>query len=273
MAIPEHFHFIFGLRPQVEPFHLAWYLCLRSCRLVYPGARISFHYLNMPHGPWWDRIRDQLDLVPLGHDGNVFDTRRYREHQEGRFIESEGLSYAHQADFLRLKILAEEGGVYADIDTLFVRPCPAEWWRHRCVMGQESVDADPPTLCNALIMAEPRAKFVESWLERLTRVFDGTWNRHSCIEPALLAKELPDEITVLPPTPFFHFRYDQAGLLDLYARDRVVPDELCSIHMWSHLWWDAKRTDFLHFHAGQLTEAFIRRYDTTYNRIARRYLD
>jgi hypothetical protein len=43
--------------------------------------------------------------------------------------------------------------------------------------------------------------------------------------------------------------------------------------MWSHLWWDAGRTDFLHFHSGFLTEDFIRRYDTTYNRLARRYLD
>ena len=33
-------------------------------------------------------------------------------------------SYAHHADFLRLDALAQWGGIYADLDSLFVAPLP-----------------------------------------------------------------------------------------------------------------------------------------------------
>ena len=33
-TIPNVYHFVFGLRPQTEPFHLMFYLCLASCLAV-----------------------------------------------------------------------------------------------------------------------------------------------------------------------------------------------------------------------------------------------
>jgi hypothetical protein len=273
VSVPDHFHFIFGLKPQTEPFHIAWYLCLRSCQVVNNPSQISFYYVNEPHGEWWERIKPSLNLIKLDNDSAVFDTGLYQTHEEGRFIERAGLQYAHQADFLRLLILATNGGVYADIDTLFVTPYPASFYSYPCVMGLEAADSDPPTICNALIMAEPESVFVSTWLERMQAVFDGSWNRHSCVEPALLSQSMPEQIHVVPPTPFFHFRYDRMGLIALFGRKAEVPEDLCSIHMWSHLWWEPWRTDFIPFHHGQLTEKFIREVDTTYNLIARRYLD
>jgi hypothetical protein len=41
-VIPNQFHFIFGLRKQREPFHLAHYLCLESCRRVNQPESIRF---------------------------------------------------------------------------------------------------------------------------------------------------------------------------------------------------------------------------------------
>ena len=272
-SIPDHFHFVFGLKPQTEPFHIAWYLCLRSCQVVQNPSRISFYYFNEPYGEWWERIKSSLDLVKLNSDGSVFDTSLYRTHDEGKFIEMAGLQYAHQSDYIRLQILSKYGGIYADIDTLFVRPYPETYFSYPCVMGREEVDSNPPTLCNALIMAEPNSVFVTAWLERISSVFDGTWNRHSCIEPALLSQSFPGQINIVPPTSFFHFPYTRAGLIALFGRTSDLPDELFSIHLWSHLWWDSWRTDFTSFHSGHLTEQFICEVDTTYNLIARRYLD
>ncbi len=48
--------------------------------------------------------------------------------------------------------------------------------------------------------------------------------------------------------------------------------DIYSMHLWAHLWWDEGRTDFTDFHAGLLTEAFIRSEDTTYNVLARQFL-
>ena len=45
-----------------------------------------------------------------------------------------------------------------------------------------------------------------------------------------------------------------------------------SFHLWSHLWWSRRRRDFSSFHAGRLTERRVRRLDTTYNVVARRFL-
>lgn len=271
--IPDHYHFVFGLRPQTEPFHIAWYLCLRSCIEVNRPARVTLHYHHEPHGEWWERIRPELELVRVEPEAFVVASDAYQRHDEGRFIQRVGLDYAHQADFIRLRALREHGGVYADIDTLFVRPYPEVFFDQPCVMGRETDANEEETLCNALIMAEPGSVFVATWLERMYAVFDGSWNRHSCIEPARLSHELPEAIRVVPREYFFHFPYTTAGLAALFGKVTEMPDEVCSIHMWSHLWWEPWRTDFVRFHNGMLTERFIREVDTTYNLIARRYLD
>lgn len=271
--IPDNYHFIFGLKPQTEAFHLAWYLCLRSCIEVNHPDRIFFYYHNEPYGPWWERIKPELEMVHVDEIDFIKGSDAYQDSEEGRLIDSFNLQYAHQADFIRLKALLDHGGVYADIDTLFVRPYPADFFTKPCVMGRETEPGSDETLCNALILAEQGSEYIQRWLKRMYEVFDGTWNRHSCIEPSLLSREMPGAVEVVARDYFFHYAYNTEGLAALLGREDVFPETLCSIHMWSHLWWDPMRTDFISFHNGMLTEDFIRKVDTTYNLIARKYLD
>ncbi|MEK7672190.1 MAG: hypothetical protein AAB344_08225, partial [Bacteroidota bacterium] len=49
-------------------------------------------------------------------------------------------------------------------------------------------------------------------------------------------------------------------------------DGILSMHLWSSLWWSRWRRDFSSFHAGKLTEEYIRKVDTTYNLVARKFL-
>ena len=271
--IPANYHFIFGLKPQTEPFHLAWYLCLRSCIEVNNPDRVFFYYHNEPYGPLWDRIKPELEMVHVDEVGFITESVAYKQNEEGRYIQEMQLQYAHQADFIRLSALLEHGGVYADRDTLFVKHFPPEFFSKRCVMGSETASQERETLCNALILAEPGSVFIERWLARMYEVFDGSWSRHSCLEPALLSKEFPDAIDVVDREYFFHYSYDTEGLVSLLGKVDNPGEKVCSIHMWSHLWWDPMRTDFISFHNGMLTEDFIRKVDTTYNLIARKYLD
>ena len=49
-------------------------------------------------------------------------------------------------------------------------------------------------------------------------------------------------------------------------------EKALSIHLWEHLWWDRKRTDYSIFHHGLLTEHAIRTEESAYNSLARRFL-
>lgn len=278
MTVPRVFHFVFGLRPQTEPFHVAHYLCLESCRRVNQPDRIMFHYHHEPHGPWWDLIKPHLDLRQVQPEAFVRDHRGYLEHQEGRLIQSWDLGYAHESDFIRVRALIEHGGVYADMDTLFVQPLPESYFGAKFVIGEEDLSAiavgatEERSLCNAFMVSEPDSRFASEWLQRMYRVFDGTWSRHSCQEATLVASEMPGEVTIVGPSPHFYFLCTVEDLKKLFGASVPLPAEVLSIHLWAHLWWSHLRTDHTSFHAGMLDEHYVRRADTTYAIAARPFL-
>lgn len=277
--IPRDFHFVFGLKPQEQPFHIAFYLCLESCLRVNQPERMVFHYLYEPFGPWWEKIRPKLVLSQVAAEAFVHGNTVYRQTQEGRFIVDRDLTYAHESDFLRLKLLLDQGGVYADLDTLFLNPLPGELFDRPFVLGAENPVAPSPgvpaedSLCNAFILSEPGAAFGRQWLENMYRVFDGSWSRHSCIEAGRLGKLMPEELHVCPPHFFYKHPWTRAGIHTMLLGKDFDYSEMYSMHLWAHLWWERERRDFSTFHAGLLTERFIRTVDTTYTVAARRFLD
>jgi hypothetical protein len=216
-SIPRVFHFVYGLRPQLEPFPLMHYLCLRSCLDVNAPERIDFHTLDLPWGPWWDLIRPWLNVRGVEPSRFIEGHPAYCGSAEGRLISRNRLQYAHHADFIRLEILLEEGGVYADIDTLFVEPIPAGFFHESFVMAPEGfrVALDDgttmETLCNALMMSAPEAEFAQTWYERMFAVFDGTWNRHSCLEAGLLARTTPHLLPDRAATAFLRGAAERRG--------------------------------------------------------------
>lgn len=113
--IPNVFHFIFGLKKQSEPFHLVHYLCIESCRKINKPDSIYFYYHYEPYGKYWELIKERIapikvEMVPF--------VSRYRYGFKNR--DCKKYSYAHHSDFLRLEKLIDHGGIYADIDTIFV---------------------------------------------------------------------------------------------------------------------------------------------------------
>lgn len=271
------FHFAFGLREQTEPFHLLHYLCLASCLAVNRPDAIEFHYRHEPFGPWWERIKPHLHLVRAPDRVAGYAPERYQASAEGRLIEELGLGYAHEADFLRLDLLLEHGGVYADMDTLFVRAYPDAWFDCSFAIGEENAQPRPgrvtrPSLCNAVMFAQPGAPFALRWRERMTNVFDGSWSRHSCEEAAHLWQEDPASVRVLPFTYFYRYGYSVAGIRSLLEEPAADRSDTYSVHLWAHLWWEQSRTDFSSVHAAQIDEAWIRARDCTLARIARPFL-
>ena len=270
--IPKVFHFIFGLKVQTEPFHLSHYLAIQSCMRVNNPDKVYFHYEHLPYGPWWDAIKDFLTLNKIEKD-------QFMAAYAYGNPSLEAYRYAHISDVSRLQILLEYGGVYADIDTIFIQPIPDELYQYPCVMGHEKVDRHAPaavaaggSLCNAFIMAEKNASFIQHWLDRMFDEFDGSWSAHSTFLPYRLSQAYPDTIHVEPEQSFFHLDWTREGIRSLFTKKVELPEQVYSLHLWSHLWWDKARTDFTFFHEGRLTSNYIRHGNTTYSRLAKPFL-
>ena len=269
--IPRIAHFVFGLRPQAEPFHLVHYLAIASCAEVLAPDAIHLHCHELPYGFYWDLARPLVELRRVAPVAAVTDfpyddpvVRHY--------------SYAHQADFVRLDVLARHGGIYADIDTLFLAPPPPVLWDAPCVIGREADALDPRTgrarssLSNALVMAEPGARFVEQWRAEIADAMDGSWSAHSCFLAADLARRCPDEIRVEPERTFHAFPPTPDGLRRLLVDRETDLTGIASVHLAAHLWWEEDRRDFSAVHARQIDEAWIRAGASTYAAAAQRFL-
>lgn len=267
-SIPNVFHFVFGLREQTEPFHLMYYLCLASCLEVNRPDAVHFHYHNEPYGEWWERIKPRLTLRHIEPEQFVAGYQ-YDDPQIAEF------RYAHLADFARLRILLEEGGIYADIDSLFLRPFPREWLSRQFILGQEKAPGDTGvagSLCNAWIASAPGAAFCQLWLEGMNEAFDGTWSNHSTLLPYRLSQMFPQLLHVEPESAFYALDWTPRQINDLFLRNVQLPDNAYSLHLWNHLWFDRQRLDFSHFHAQRLNPDYLRFASTTYARHARRFL-
>lgn len=269
MTIPRLYHFVFGLKPQTSPFHLIHYLALESCLRVNRPDALLFHYHHEPFGEYWDLIRDRI--TPL----------RIRRPEVALRYDDQGIEayrYAHESDFVRLDVLLEHGGVYADIDTLFVRHVPDHLFAHPFVLGREDDIVCQKTgfrrqsICNAFIMSPPRSPFGTLWRERMEETFDGSWSRHSTILPAELAMIMPDDIHVEPSVTFYRFMWTREDLRHLFEGSVDPGEEVVSVHLWAHLWWSRWRKDFSGVHAAMFTEDYIRNVPTTFNLLARPHL-
>jgi len=269
--IPNIFHFVFGLKKQTEPLHLVYYLCLRSCLEINQPEKIYFYIQHEPYGYYWELIKPELTLVPIEPNSFVSNFH-YEDSQLPQY------SYAHHSDFIRLEKLLERGGVYADMDTIFVQKLPDQLFEHPFVLGRERDIIDPntgkstPSLCNAFIMSEPGSKFGELWLEKMTEAFDGTWSNHSTLLPRRLAEQNPEQIHVEPIRSFHGFDASSDGLFALFEDWHKDLDGIYSVHLCSHLWWASRRVDFTGFHAGMISERQIQIRETTYNLLARPFI-
>lgn len=272
--IPNIVHFVFGLREQSETFHLMYYLAIESCRIRQQPEAIFFYYHHLPLGMYWDLIRPHLTLVrvsPVSElEGVVYDEQlvpaRYR--------------YAHHADFIRLDALIEHGGIYADIDTLFLAPLAAYLFEHAFVIGRESNVKDEltgeirPSLCNALMLAEPGAPFAKEWRQRMAGAMNGTWSNHSCFLPQELSVEMPESVHIEPPQSFLGVPCSREGLSTLLDEGSEGPDltDSYSIHLWAHLWWEQERTDFSNVSGEQLKLINLKQGNSALCRMVRELL-
>ena len=270
--IPRVAHFVFGLQEQSEPMHFMHYASIESCRRVLEPERIYLHHGRLPWGPWWERIAPHVTLAPVAPVAEVLAA------DYGAGLVPESMRYAHHADFLRLDALIEHGGVYADIDTIFVRAFPQKLFEERFVIGREPAVRDErsgaprASLCNALLVSEPASAFARAWRERMAAALDGSWSNHSGFLSQELSELMPGQVRVEPQRTFFAFSASVAGLAALLRERHEVPEDALSVHLWAHLWWERRRRDFSPAHAAWAEPSFVRSARSTLAELLRPYL-
>ena len=226
--IPRIVHYVFGMAPDFggKPWSLVHYACVRSAiRWIKPEA-VYLYYQYEPSGPWWDLTRPLLTTVQIEGPEEIF----------GNPL----LHFAHRADVVRLRELLARGGIYLDADVLVQRSFD-DLLNDAMVLGQEG-QGEYRGLSNAVILAEPSARFLQRWMETYrffrSKGADDFWSEHSVRIPYWLAGKHPDEIKVLSQRAFFWPLWLEDHLRWIFDSTEPIPmGHTYAHHLWESCSW------------------------------------
>jgi len=243
--IPRILHYVFGLAPDFggKPWSLVHYACVSSAiRWIKPEA-VTLYYEFEPSGPWWDLTKPLLKPIQIVAPQEIF----------GNPL----LHFSHRADIVRLSKLMEHGGIYLDADVL-VRRSFDDLLGHPMVLGREA----DLGLCNAVILAEPKARFLERWMETYqlfrSKGVDAYWSEHSVRIPHWLAARNPDEVKLLSQRAFFWPLWVEDHLRWIFESTQPIPiEQAYASHLWQSLSWR---------YMDGLTPGMVRRRDSNFHR-------
>jgi hypothetical protein len=251
--IPNVIHFIYGLKEDFggKPFSLVHYLAIRSASEVNQPEAIYFYCKYEPSGYWWNKVLPYIKVKKVNPPKYVY-WHRLRH-------------FAHMADVMRLKILHQQGGIYLDLDTISVRPL-TDLLKHDFIIGLQS--GTTIGLCNAVMMAKPKSKFVKFWLREYigfrSKGFGHYWDEHSVRVPMKLAEKHPTLLYIANDRAFHYPTWEHPENTKKLFEECHNFKEAYVHHLWESTTWD----DYL----SKLTVEEVLKKDTSYNKIARQYL-
>jgi len=201
------FHFIFGLSENFnnKPFCYFHYLCIKSCYLTQNNPNIYIHCIYEPiNNQWWEMTKDLCKIIKY----TILPDSIYKCNNKKVW------RIEHQSDIFRLLILKEQGGVYADIDTLFYKPYHKIFNEKKFVIGIETffdISKDNIKingLCNALMISEKNSEFIDIWLDSYKNEYDDyDWNKMSVRKPHELYQKYPQLIHVEDAITFHKYNW------------------------------------------------------------------
>ncbi len=254
--IPKTLHYVFGMNSgsDAKPWSLVHYVCVSSAIERIKPKDVYFYCEYEPKGPWWELTRKLVDL---------------REIKAPREILGNPLIHpAHRADVVRLERLISDGGIYLDVD-VFVHRSFDDLLSNSTVLGKQVLENADFGLCNAVILSEPQSPFLRKWLSEYrtfrSRGRDEFWDEHSVRVPSRLARQFPDELTVIPHQAFFWptFQSDDIKLMFASPAEADISNTLAT-HLWESVVWER----YLEF----LTPGRVRSIESNFHRWARPFV-
>lgn len=222
--IPNIVHFNYGLENQEEDFLFAYYIAVLSCKLINSPEEIFFHFDFEPKGIWWEKTKKLVKLIKIKSPDFIGNKKIIKT--------------AHKSDFVRMFALYNYGGIYLDIDTICVRNY-YHLLNNKFLMAKEvNSKLQNMGLCNAIMMSEPKSKFLDIWMANYEANFKPEgWQEASMHLPYFLAFN-PDEglvksndIKILEPDVFYQPDYMSLDLI--FEKENTIPDNLITLHLWN----------------------------------------
>jgi len=246
LMIPNKLHYVYI---KERPWKLHHYLSVKSAIVKAGITDITIWLDKEPEGEWWDKTKPLVKLIFVDPPSSIF----------GIDIKEP----AHKSDVIRLQVLIQEGGIYADTDVIFVKPF-TYLLDNKFVMGQQGEDGIEG-LCPATMLAEPNSDFAKYWLTGFKYSFKGgppgspTWCTHSVAYPRFLANLHPDLITVINHQAFFWPLYHDLHIKALFEENHTFPNA------YSHHLWESSGKKYLE----ELTVDKIKENKTTFTNIVK----
>ncbi len=245
--IPNIVHFVYI---KERPWKLHHYLSVKSATRLNP-EKINIWLDKEPEGEWWELTKPLVELHFVDPPTEIFGTPITQP--------------AHKSDVIRLQVLLEYGGIYADTDTIFVKPFN-DILNNKFVLGQQGVDGCEG-LCPAVILSEKDSTFGQYWLAGFNEHFKGgppgsdTWCTHSVHYPLWLSKQphMVNEITTLKHEAFFWPLYHQHHIEMLFEQNHKFENA------YSHHLWESSGKEYL----DTLTIDHIKNQNTTFTNIVK----
>jgi hypothetical protein len=207
-------HFVFGMKKQTEDFLFSYYIAVYSAYLINNPDIIYFYYHYEPYGIWWNKLKliPSIKLEKIDIPTHI-----------GR---KKIIKTAHKADWVRMNMLYNKGGVYLDIDTICIKP-----WKHLLnrdvVLGKEFHDG----ICNAIMFTKPKSEFFKLWLDKYESHFNPNgWREASIVLPEILSKKYPNLVTLKESDVFFLPNHNETH--KIFVDNKEIPKNLISLHLW-----------------------------------------
>jgi mannosyltransferase OCH1-like enzyme len=158
--------------------------------------------------------------------------------------------WARAADYFRLKIVLEHGGIYVDVDVEPVRSF-APLLEDACFLGFQQTELLPSCVNNAVLGAAPGHWLIAEALERLRTTFTGAEPMDDAHGPGNITRVLRDhgldrvahgrkiylrDVALYPPSAFYPFGWESTDATESHREDAYA------VHRWAKSWVPRKGT-------------------------------
>ncbi|KEF54242.1 uncharacterized protein A1O9_09408 [Exophiala aquamarina CBS 119918] len=204
--IPNIVHYVWLLNPKKDNTRLEFkhFLSLYAASIYWNPDKIYIH-TDIPEGgflpePAAETPRDQWNLLIANRPNVEINHVTAPAMVPGRNRTITGIE--HKSDFLRLQMMRRYGGVYLDWDAHPLRDIkPLRYSGFKAIVGREPSSR----IQTGTYMATKDSILMETWSEKMSLAYDGTWTHHSNTLLTYLAPRTvpqPGEVLIMEQDAF-----------------------------------------------------------------------
>ncbi len=241
--IPKVVHFIYGFKHHEIKFYEFINIIL-SFRVLKPDSVIIHSPIPL-EGKWFLLTKSLVKNISI----EPIDMKNLKEFDH----------YAHKADFHRLQVLKNRGGIYLDIDVFCYRNFDNLLAFDKTIMGIQKNRG----LCNAVIISPKNDDFISHWITKYTSFNNVEWDYHSVVLPYEMYLKDKSMLECLPETAFF-FPLWHNKLREILEDDYPFEAKGYACHLWQTICKEELK---------QINPTFILDSNSFYSKVVRKFFE